>query len=90
MNTKINTDTENLAKPLLANRLLIKKVTEDELFDILENNVSGVYYYVNELDRYYCYLVTKDIKCSNIWNHKEFAFSWMNKVLKTHFSQTTS
>jgi hypothetical protein len=68
----------------------IKKVTEEELFDILEKNTQGVYYYLNELDRYYCYLVTKNKKKSNIWGVKEYAFEWMNSVLRTHFSQTTS
>lgn len=66
----------------------IKKVTQDEMFDILENNTQGVFYYVNELNRYYCYLVANNIKTSNIWNHKEFAFSWMNNVLKTHFNHS--
>ena len=68
----------------------IKEVTEEELFDILENNIEGVYYYVNKLDRYYCYLITKDKKKSNIWNFKYYAFNWMNSVLRTHFPQTTS
>ena len=60
------------------------------LFDILENNIEGVYYYVNKLERYYCYLITKDKKTSNIWNVKDYAFNWMNSVLRTHFPQTTS
>jgi len=68
----------------------IKEVTEEELFDILENNIKGVYYYVNKLERYYCFLVTKDKKTSNIWNVKDFAFRWMNSVLRTHFPQSTS
>ena len=68
----------------------IKKVTEEELFEILEKNIEGVFYYVNKLERYYCYLVTKNKKTSNIWNVEEYAFKWMNSVLRTHFKQATS
>ena len=65
----------------------IKEVTETEMFEILEKNIKGVFYYINHLGRYYCYLITDKKKTSNIWNHKEFAFNWMNNVLQTHFSR---
>jgi len=66
----------------------IKKVTEEELFYILENKIDGIYYYVNDLERYYCYLVTKEKTTSNIWNVKDFAFKWMDSVLRTHFTHS--
>ena len=68
----------------------IKEVTETEMFELLEKNIKGIFYYINHLEIYYCYLITESKKTSNIWNHKEFAFNWMNNVLQTHFTQTNS
>lgn len=59
-----------------------KKVTENEMFDILEKNTFGVFYYINNLGRYYCWSIRENKKTCNIWNNKDLAFNWMKNVLK--------
>lgn len=63
----------------------IKELTEEEAYDALENNIVGVFYYKNKMNRYYCILITELKKTVNIWNCEEFAFKWMNNVIEANF-----
>ncbi len=63
----------------------IKKVTEYEMSIILENKIEGVFYYINNIGRCYCYVISEKKVISNIWRTEYYALKWMDSVIKAIF-----